>query len=159
MKEIREGKRAREWTISLAECVAAAESNDAWMALFAANRAIDTGQPAVAEQLLQRGLAIKHVPHSVRVDLSLQAAMLHALIHRDAAMAAEHLKAVVGADPNYDRLAAAAVLLAEGKEPEARNARAEWIKSTEGSAAFTAYRRGGNEWALDALADRLGPPG
>jgi len=46
--------------------------------------------------------------------------------------------------------------VAEGRSDEARAVRDSWLKSIEGTATFIAFRRTGNEWALDMLAARLG---
>lgn len=157
--EVLQGKRAREWSVSLDECVAAADAADPWMALFAVVRAMDEDRSDVAERMIERGLAMANIPHSVRVDLSIQAAMLQALVHADAAKASAIVAdAVSPAEPEYDLLAVAAIQVARRNLTDARAARDSWLKSTSRDPASTAYRRGGNEWALDRLAAALGPP-
>jgi hypothetical protein len=157
LAESAQGKRARDWSVTLAECVSAAETGDAWMILFAAVRAMDSDQPELAVQMIERGLALSDAPAAVRDDLALQGAMVQALVRGDSDRAAEFLGRVrLVAEPAYRLLAEATVHLAAGREPEARVAWVAWLENLRAAPALEAYRRGGNEWVLDRLTARLG---
>jgi hypothetical protein len=148
------GKRPRDWTVSLTACVEAAAKDDGWATLFAYSRAVDEGVFTTARQMLERALTSQDL--GVRTDVALQAAMFHALVDRDAARARAALTHDAGtSDRSYSKLAEAAVLVAEGRNSEARAARDEWLAHLSPSGEARALRMGSNEWALDALGRAL----
>jgi hypothetical protein len=122
--------------------------------LFALGLALDQGDRALARELLVRGGAIRDP--ATRVELGLQAAMFEALEGEPAR--ARQLLAAAGGHrtlPEYSSLASAAVLAAEGRPEEARQALARWERLVE---ALPPYVRVGNEWAEEAVRGRLAGP-
>src|SRR5262249_27204952 len=156
--EVLLGRRPREWSLSLSDCLAEVKEDGTFLALLTFARAMDEQQMQVAERLLHEALSIP-LPRNVRGDWYLEGATFHALVLSDARRAAELLEQARGSglpEPGYALLAEAAVLLAQGKQAEARAARAGWLDHVSRSKNPN-YTRAGHEWAIDELAKRLGP--
>ncbi len=113
--------------------------------------ALDRGDRALAREILGRAETVKDP--LTRSEFVLQEILLDALDGRPA-LAREHLEAQGRHpwNPDYPALAEAAVLLAEGRMREAREALERWDRLV---ASFSPVVRVGNEWAEEALRERL----
>lgn len=152
-EDIQLDRRPRDSRVSLEERLAGKSDHAGLVGLFAFARAMDEGKYDLAEQLLQRGTAAEDA--SWMLDWLLLGAMFHALIRGDSQRAATLLRAARTRDssPNCS-LATATVLATEGKLDDAAAARDEWLDHVEKS-DHPPFRRAGNHWALDKLAERL----
>lgn len=151
------GRRPREWGRTVDALVAAADSDPRYapeVRLAALNVALDTGDVACADALLVRGCGMSRAGDAYHQEFLLQGALVAALVRGDAAGARSRL-GEVGPMPlrEYPLLAHAAAAVAEGDVDAARELLARWTAAVD--RAGSPGLRVGNEWALEALRDRL----
>jgi hypothetical protein len=130
--------------------------------LYALCILLDRDDLAAARALLEDPVVLSSSCVELRQEFLLQHALLYALCGLDATRARACLEEEAEAGPHatnpfYPRLAEAAVLLAEGRDAEARTALTQWEEE-----ALASGRRAeliiGNLWALERLRAALGLP-
>jgi hypothetical protein len=147
-------ERPREWAIearTLATWADAPAPTGPWLLLFALGVALDKGDQVLARELLTRAESVQEP--TARFELTRQAILVDAL-KGDAPRARERLEAMGKPPwaPGYSALAEAALLVAEARGQEAREALDRWDRFV---AASPPGVRVGNEWAEEAVRARI----
>ncbi len=148
------GQRPREWGIdarALATWAGVPAPTGPWLLLFALGVALDQGDQTLARELLARAESVQEP--TARLELTRLAALVDAL-QGDALHARERLEGLGKPpwDSGYSALAEAALLVAEARGQEAREALDRWDRFV---AASPPGVRVGNEWAEEAVRARL----
>ena len=151
--------RPRDWSLPTAELERAAESargpeTRAWLLLFGASVALDSGNGSEAGRLLSLGSEVEGASGLVQRETLLQRAMAVALLDADVFRARAELARAssLGTADGYSDLALAAVLYAEGAHAEAAATLARWRRAARG------WWAAGNQWALERLDLALAVP-
>jgi hypothetical protein len=159
----RAGVRPDRWGVSASELSAEAGMKGGWggTAALTFARAVAEGAHDIASHVISSALPEPGASSPSELDLCLQAALYFALTLHDPVAARRRLdqaRAIPRSwfmrfvEPDYHRLAEAAVLLVEGKKPEADLALRLWHKRFNRNRSQTRAMYG---WAADLLQREL----